>query len=268
MTCIASLTLLALSLFPIAPVSPSYCSALAQFTSSSLPGADSRLYVRRRRIVLVRSGKVAREFPQRKTAIVTYPVIGGLSNAAALQKARSILLINNVFDSSLKDYRDDAWLTEFTYQVNFNGNYIFDITFVQSGVGAYPETHSRHFIIDLKRGEILTASDVFDLERMNTLAALVDQKLQAELRQIEESIKAAGLDVEGARSLHETLAGMKFEVRNLDDFSVGKNGVTFLYDAGLPHAIKAFEPVGQYFIAYSEIKPYIRPDGLLGQFVR
>jgi hypothetical protein len=267
-TGIAALLILTLLLFCIAPASLGYYSASAQFNSPALPGADSRLHVRRRRIVLVRSRKIAREFPQKKTAIVTYPVIGGLSDAAVLRKVRAILRIKNIFDSSLEDYRQDAWLTEFTYRVNFNGNHIFDITFIESGVGAYPETHSRHFIIDLKRGEIIKASEVFDVDKMNSLAALIDQKLQSELRHIEESIKAASLDAEGAGSLRETLADMKFLIKNLGDFSVGKSGVTFLYDAGLPHAIKAFEPRGRYFVAYSEIKPYIRSDGLLGQFIR
>jgi len=42
--------------------------------------------------------------------------------------------------------------------------------------------------------------------------------------------------------------------------------VTFLYDAGFPHAHAAFEPEGQYFFSYVELKPYLRSDGLLGQF--
>ena len=60
---------------------------------------------------------------------------------------------------------------------------------------------------------------------------------------------------------------LKFTKENLDDFSVGTKGLTFLYDAGYPHAIQAFEPNGRYFFSYSQLKPYIKRDGLLGQFV-
>ena len=61
---------------------------------------------------------------------------------------------------------------------------------------------------------------------------------------------------------------MKFGTENLDDFSVGAKGITFLYDAGLPHVIKAFEPEGRYFFSYSELTPYLNRTGPLGQFIR
>jgi hypothetical protein len=48
---------------------------------------------------------------------------------------------------------------------------------------------------------------------------------------------------------------------------VGRTGITFLYDAGFPHAIKAFEPQGKYFFTYAELKLYIKRDGPLGQFI-
>ncbi len=57
-------------------------------------------------------------------------------------------------------------------------------------------------------------------------------------------------------------------VQNLDDFSVGRMGITFLYDAGFPHVFKAFEPQGRYFFNYAQLKPYLKDDGPLGQFIR
>ncbi len=61
---------------------------------------------------------------------------------------------------------------------------------------------------------------------------------------------------------------LKFELKDLDNFSVSKTGITFLYDAGFPHVIKALEPKGHYFFSYEELKPYIESHGPLGQFVR
>jgi hypothetical protein len=43
--------------------------------------------------------------------------------------------------------------------------------------------------------------------------------------------------------------------------------VTFLYDAGFPHAIQALEPNGNYFFSYAELRPFIKKDGLLGTFI-
>ncbi|MCI0524896.1 MAG: hypothetical protein L0Y75_06490 [Acidobacteria bacterium] len=55
---------------------------------------------------------------------------------------------------------------------------------------------------------------------------------------------------------------------NLDDFSVNITGVTFLYDFGFPHVVKALEPSGRYFFSYEGLKQYIKRDGLLGVFIR
>ena len=44
---------------------------------------------------------------------------------------RSLLDFKNIFDYSLKEYREDAWLAEFAYNVNHNSDYLLDITFTQ-----------------------------------------------------------------------------------------------------------------------------------------
>ena len=86
--------------------------------------------------------------------------------------------------TSLAEYREDTWLEEFTFKVNYNKNYILDITFTQSGSGAYPDTHTKHFAINLKNGSVIKASDVFVDDKLGSLAALVNRKLQSELKQI------------------------------------------------------------------------------------
>ena len=228
---------------------------------------DSRLIVSRQRIVITRPRDVVRRFPKRKTAIMYYPIISGLSDAAVLKRVRAILKLKNIFDYSLEEYRQDTWLTEFNYGINYNARHIFDITFTQEGVAAYPDSQSKHFTIDLRTGKLIKASDVFLRSRFAQLAELVNEKMQIELRQLIKQAKdSPNLDVNEGSSIAEALSDMKFEVKNLDDFSVGAKGVTFLYDAGFPHAIAAFEPEGRYFFSYAQLKPYLKSDGLLWQF--
>jgi hypothetical protein len=226
---------------------------------------EDRVIIKPRRIVLKRSGQLAKQFPDRKTAVVTYPIISGLSNPAVLRKVRTALEIKNVFDSSLNEYRDDGWLTEFGYVVNYNSNYMLDITFRQSGMGAYPDEASKHFLLSLKDGHIVKAVDVFQSDKLAALAALVDRRLQRELKEIatENAQGASAEDIDSIRQAHEPL---KFKVQNLDDFSVGRSGVTFLYDADFPHVIQAWEPNGRYFVSYAALRDYIKRDGLLGRF--
>lgn len=235
--------------------------------SASLP--QDRLIVRSRKMVLVRSAKIAREFPHRKTATLTYPVISGLRDVIVLRRIRSLFAFKNIFDSSLEEYREDTWLSEFSYTVNYNRNFLFDITFTQDGVGAYPDGQSRHFLISLKDGGVVKAADAFLADKFGALAALVDQKLQAELKETTaEALRTSNLETTESQNIVETLGQMTFGPENLADFSVSAQGITFLYDAGLPHAIQAFEPEGRYFFSYSELTPYLNRTGPLGQFAR
>ena len=143
----------------------SFSASAAQADNTRSQRANDHVIIQRRRIVLVRSRELAKEFPHRKTAVVTYPVVSGLSDPAVLRRVRSAFDFKNIFDYSLKDYREDTWLTDFTYVVNYNKNYLLDITFTQSGVAAYPDEQSKHFLINLKDGRIVKAQDAFESAR-------------------------------------------------------------------------------------------------------
>jgi hypothetical protein len=257
------LILLVLSILSLNGVS----SAASQARADQSTPANDHAIIQRRRIVLVRSAGLVKEFPGKKRAIVMYPVITGLS-PTVLRRVRSLLDFKNIFDYSLKEYREDTWLSEFGYVVNYNSNYLLDITFRQDGSGAYPDTHSKHFLINLRDGSVVKASDVFESARLSELAAAVHRKLQLELQQIAKENAEPNEQPDEKAIRQEADEALKFEVKNLDEFSVGRKGLTFLYDAGYPHAIKASEPEGRYFFSYSELKPFIKPDGPLGQFVR
>jgi hypothetical protein len=252
-----------LALFLLAP------SSFAQLKpQASANGAtNDRAIVIPRKVVIVRRAALIKDFPEKKTATVTYPVVSGLKDPTVLKRIQSILQIKNVFDTSLAEYREDTWLEEFGYKVNYNKNSILDITFTQSGSGAYPDTHTKHFALNLKNGSVIKASDVFVTGKLTTLSAMVNRKLQSETRKILAEIGASKSDPEDTRIAKEAGEVLEFKVENLDDFSVGPKGITFLYDAGYPHVIQAFEPDGRYFFGYAELKPYIKRDGILGQFV-
>src|SRR4030095_6621098 len=128
------------------PFSPSQVRQVA-----AQAGTD-RAVVRPRTVVIVRRGALIKDFPEKKRATLTYPVISGLKDPQVLRRVQAILQVTNVFDSSIAEYRDDNWLEEFRYKVNYNKNNILDITFTQNGAGAYPDTQTRHFAINLKNG--------------------------------------------------------------------------------------------------------------------
>ena len=229
---------------------------------------NDRVIVKPRTIVIVRRGKIVKDFPDKKRATIKYPIITGLSDARVLRRVQSILQIKNVFDTSLAEYRQDNWLEEFSYEVNYNKNYILDITFSQSGSGAYPDSQKKDFAIDLRKGSIIKASDAFVANKLESLAGLVRAKFQTELKQILKDLAESNSDPEDIRIAKEAQEALEYKLADLDAFAVGGKGITFLYDAGYPHVIQAFEPEGRYFFSYTELKPYIKRDGPLGQFIQ
>ena len=229
--------------------------------------SQSKATIIRKRIEIVRSGKFAKDFPDRKRAIINYPFVTGLNDRVVLRKVRSLLSVENVFETSLKEYRENNWLDVFDYVVNYNANNILDVSFTQSGMAAYPDSQSRTIPIDLRTGNVITAKDVFVVTKLAELARLVDAKLQADIAKVILAAKADRQLTE-ASSIVEALEEVKFEVKDLDDFSINKDGVTFLYEVGFPHAHRAFEPGGHYLFPYSSLKPFIKPTGPLGQFVK
>jgi len=215
-----------------------------------------------RRVVLTRTPKVQ----DRKTAIVRYPVVKGLADAQALRRVQKILSVENAFGTTLKEYREDSWLTEFGYKVGYNKNYLLDVTFSQSGVGAYPDTQTKHFLIDLKSGSVIKASDAFNNNQLAALAALVDERLQNEVRATIQKFERDEDSAADKESLRATYAELKFKETNLDEFSVSSRGITFLFDAGFPHMTQALQPEGRYFFPFSKLQRYIKRDGPLDVF--
>jgi len=248
----------------------SLCAADAssQSRAGTISLSNDRVVITPRTIVIVRRGKLVKDFPEKRRATIKYPVVSGLSDANVLRRVRSILDVKNVFDTSVTEYREDNWLEEFGYQVNYNNDYILDITFTQSGSGAYPDTQTKHFAINTKNGNIIKAADAFDRAKMSQLFDVVKAKFNSELKQILVDLKESQSDPEDIRIAKEAQEALEFKLADLDDFSITGKGVTFLYDAGYPHVIQAFEPEGRYFFTYAQLKPFIKRDGPLGQFIR
>ncbi|HEX8352423.1 MAG TPA: hypothetical protein VF611_05985 [Pyrinomonadaceae bacterium] len=246
---------------------------LATFAAASPPpaAASDRAVVRRKRVAIVRTGQLARDFPGRKRAAVNLPVVSGLSDPKVLRKVRAVLDLKNVFQTSLAEYRQDAWLEELDFKVNYNKRHILDISFWQTGTGAYPDTQHAHFAISLRTGDVLKAGDVFEAGALYALAGMAHEKLRAEVAEqirVVEQDKDLSANRESLESLKGDLGRLAFGVEHLDNFMVGDAGVTFLYDAGFPHAIQAVQPDGRYFFTYAELAPYVRRDGPLGGFVK
>jgi hypothetical protein len=241
------------------------CAIVAQSPSVA---AQDHAIVQPRRVVLLRSRKETGGAPGKRKAIVRYPIVLGLTDESVLRRIQKTLAIKNVFDSTLAEYRQDGWLTDFDYKVNYNTNYLLDITFTQSGMGAYPDTQTKHFLVSLRTGAVIKAADAFNSDALANLATMANQKLKAETKKIVKDLESdKETSADEKTGLKDQLAQLRFERENLDEFSVSERGVTFLYDAGFPHVIKALEPDGRYFFSYAALRTYIKRTGPLAIFI-
>lgn len=201
----------------------------------------------------------------KKTFTVNYPKVKA-STPALSKKIESTISYEKVVELDIKEELngESQWLEEADFTLDYNKNGILVITLSMSGTAAYPSVYSRTVVVDLKTGNRAAAADVF--ENPKALAARVKEVQDEEVKASIEEIKKGEdyKDFDPKQFFEYT----DFTAENLEQFSVGEAGVTFMYDYGFPRVAMAVEPSGNYFFAWSELKPFIRRDGLLARFVR
>jgi hypothetical protein len=203
-------------------------------------------------------------FEHKGTFTINAPKISGLS-AALNKKAETAISFERVFDLNIKEEKEEIfWLEEADYEIEYNKHGILAAALTISGSGAYPSIYTKHVVINLKTGNAVKAADVF--VRLPELARFADKSLQARIKK--EIAERRRESAEDAATMRERLAGAKFKRKNLEFFSVSDKGVSFYFDYGFPHVILALEPDNKFFFTFAQLKPYIKPGGLLAQFVR
>lgn len=203
-------------------------------------------------------------FEHKKTFTVNYPKVSGLSPALN-KKVENALSYERVFDFKMQDEINEIfWLEEADYKIDYNKNGILAAALTIDGSGAYPSQSTKNIVLDLKTGNLVKPADIF--VKLPALRVLADKSLQARIKkEIAEMKKSSKED---AQTMTEELKDEKFSLENFDFFSVNDKGVTFYYDYGFPHVIQALEPSNAFFFTFQQLKPYIKPNGLLAGFVR
>lgn len=203
-------------------------------------------------------------FEHKKNFTIIYPKVSGLSPALN-KKIENSVSYERVFDFTVKDEINEIfWLYEAGYKVDYNKNNILSIALTIDGSGAYPSQNTKHIVVNLKNGNQIKATDAF--VKLPELTRFADKSLQTRIKQaIAERRKESAEDAE---TLQDMLEKAKFGFENLEFFSVNNKGVTFYFDYGFPHVILALEPDNQFFFSYRQLKLFIKPSGLLNQFVR
>ena len=261
----AKLKTISLSLYLCLLLSP--CT-VAQ-TRMPSANSDDRVTITPHTVAFPRkSNPVRASWPDEKT-VINYPEITGLRNETVLNRIQTTLQLKNVFGFTVEEYREDesGWLETVGFTVNYNRDYILDIRFMELGSAMHGEVIQKRFTIDLRTGNVLTPTDIFVAERMDQLSKLVDKKLQEEIKEIRDRFRNAGEQVPS--DLENIFRKLKFETADLSNFEVNTTGVMFAKKVSFPHGFgfDLYRPDGRYYFTHAELKPYLRTDGLLWQFV-
>lgn len=195
---------------------------------------------------------------------VTYPKVKAATPAISRRMETAIDPAIVLGVDIQEEINEVQWLEEAGYEVGYNKNRILSVMLFMYGAGAYPDGSSKYVVIDVKTGRRLKAGDLF-----TNLRGLVAKVKEAQAAEIEAGKVEIRKDPEMADTDADQLfASSDFTIKNLNEFAVSDTGVTFMYDYGFPHVIKALEPNGSYLITWAELKPFIKRPGLLARFVR
>lgn len=200
----------------------------------------------------------------KKTFTVNRPLVKA-STPALSKKIETAISYEKVLGFNLKEELNEIqWLEEADYEVKYNKNGILNVFVSMSGTGAYPSTTTESVVVNTKTGLVVKPADVFT--NPQGLAKLVKKYQKDAIKAGIEAIKKEpDFDEPNPETLFESA---DFTIENLQKFSIDDNGITFIYSYGFPHAIQALEPNGNYEISWKQLKPFIKPSGLFGQFVK
>lgn len=211
-------------------------------------------------IVYKRVGLEKNDF--KATFTIIYPRIKISGSKSVEQKIVKFLNYEKVFDYSLDDeIKKFSSLENVYYKLNYNKNGFLDITLFMETLGAYPWTTKEYFVFNLKTGEQININELFNPGSTAQLTKKIKTAMLRELKQRQ-------ISPENAFSFKDELTLEKIQLNDLEGFSLSNRGLTFIFDYNFNFASKADEPAGRYFFGWTELKPFIKPDGLLGKFIR
>ena len=233
-----------------------------------IPGvaASQSVRITPKKVIYKRLGKDVPDY--KRTFEVRYPVFSGKLSAPALRNLKRNTDYWPLFEINLSEnLTDDDWLSSLGYQVKYNNKNLLAIWLSEEGSGAYPDSITKYLVIDLRNGNVLTIEDLFKTNQLTSLRNVIRQKMKSQKGALNKERKD---ELKEIRKMSPELYPLptKLELKNLSGFSISDRGVTFIYSYDYPHAAKAFEPSGAFFVPYSQLRPFIRNDGLLARFVR
>ncbi len=204
--------------------------------------------------------KSVEEFDNRRNVSVMYPKISNFDKNVSAKISEQISYWKN-FETTLDEIKAESVITELSYKINYNKNFILDITLTQESQQAYPWTEKRFIVLDLRTGKRVKVRDLFEPKSVGTVEKMIRSAMKRELEK-------AGFEPETAFAFKSKVKLETVELADLEGFSVGDKGITFLFDYDFNFASLADEPAGRYFFGWKRLKPHLKKTGLFSRFTK
>lgn len=200
----------------------------------------------------------------KRTFTVSRPVAKAATPAISKKITAAIDPVSVLGIDIQDELNDLQWLSEAGFKEVFNSQGILTVMLWMDGSGAYPSGVTQYVVVDTSSGLRLKPADLF--ADLPGLVAEVKKKQDAE---VAEAIKEIKADPEwpaddDPKRLFEDVG---LEPKDIENFAVDGSGIVFYYSYGFPHVIKALEPNGEFRLTWNEMRPFLKPQGLLARFV-
>ena len=197
----------------------------------------------------------------KRTFTIRRPIAKAATPALS-KKITSAISPEKVLELNLREELTEyQWLEEADYKVLFNQNGVLCIEQWMTGTAAYPDSVTKHVVVDIATGNAARIPDVF--ANLAELAKLVRKKQLTEIALATKEMKSDP-DARPEELFSET----NFTIEDFKEFSVDAKGATFYYDYGFPHVLEALQPQGEFRFSWSELKPFVKTGSLLARFIR
>jgi tRNA splicing endonuclease len=211
-----------------------------------------------KKVVYVR--KNAEEFEIQRKASVIYPQISNFDKNISAKISEQISYRKN-FEVTLDQIKTELGIIELSYKINYNKNFILDMTLTQESLQAYPWTEKRFIVLDLRTGKRIKTDELFKAKSLGKITKMIRAAMKREL-------KKKGFEPDAAFAFKSKIRLETVKLSDLEGFSVSDNGITFLFDYDFNFASLADEPAGRYFFSWKQLKPYLKTDGLFATFAK
>jgi hypothetical protein len=211
-----------------------------------------------KKVVYVR--KNAEEFEIQRKAAVIYPKISNFDKNMSAKISEQISYWKN-FEITLDQIKTELGIIELSYKINYNKNFILDITLTQESQQAYPWTEKRFIVLDLRTGKRVKLDELFKAKSVGKITKMIQSAMKRELEKKD-------FEPETAFAFKSEVKLETVKLSDLEGFSVSDKGITFLFDYDFNFASLADEPAGRYFFSWKQLKPYMKTTGLFAKFVK